>query len=74
MGKKVICKYENIEIGMPVCMEDLGPIVDAGRVRKGIRNCRKMEKQRKKKQYKLKQRKCMTIITGREKQKQIKKR
>ena len=43
IGEKVICKYCNIEIGMPVFMDDIAAIRDAHTLRKGIRNCRKME-------------------------------
>ena len=43
IGEKVICKYGNIEIGMPVFMDDIAAIGDADTIRKGIRNCRKME-------------------------------
>ena len=70
IGEKVICKYGNIEIGMPIFMDGIASIKDAGTIRKGIRNCRKMEKG-KKIQYGLKNTKYMTIIAGREKQEQI---
>ena len=40
IGEKLICKYGNIELGMPVFMDD---IADADTIREGIRNCRKME-------------------------------
>ena len=43
IGEKVICKYDNIEIGMPVFMDDIAAIRDAHTIRKGIRNYRKME-------------------------------
>ena len=70
IGEKVICKYGNIEIGMPVFMDDTATIGDADTIRKGIRNCRKMETD-KKIIYGLKKTKYMTMITGREKQEQI---
>ena len=47
IGEKVICKYGNIEIGMSVFMDGIAAIGDAGRRRKGIRNCRKMETEKK---------------------------
>ena len=43
IDEKVICKYGNIEIGMPFFMDDIPAIGDADTKRKGIRNCRKME-------------------------------
>ena len=43
IGEKVICKYRNIEIGMPVFKDDIAATRDAHTIRKGIRNCRKME-------------------------------
>ena len=43
IGEKVICKYGNIEIGVPVFMDNIAAIRDAHTIRKGIRNCRKME-------------------------------
>ena len=72
IGEKVICKYGNIEIGMPVFMDDIAAIWDAGTIRKGIRNCRKMETEKKIK-YGLKKTKYLTIRTGREKQEQLEK-
>ena len=47
IGEKVIYECGNIEIGMPVFMDDIAAIGDAGTVRKGIRNCRKMETEKK---------------------------
>ena len=70
IGEKVICKYGNREIGVPIFMDDIAVIGDADTIRKGIRNCRKMETE-KKIQYRLKKTKYMTIITGRENQEQI---
>ena len=64
--EKVICKYGNIEIGMPVFMDDIAAIGDPDTIRKGIRNCRKMETE-KKIIYGMKETKYMTIITGKEK-------
>ena len=45
--EKVICKYGNIEIGMPVFMNDIAAIGGADTIRKRIRNCRKMETEKK---------------------------
>ena len=45
--EKVICKYGNIEIGMPVFMDDIAPIGDADAKGKAVRNCRKMEIEKK---------------------------
>ena len=70
IGEKVICKYGKIEIGMPVFMDDFAAINDAEAIKKGIRNCRKMETE-KKIQYGLQKTKYMTIIAEREKQEQI---
>ena len=47
IGEKVICKYGNIEIGMSVFMDDIAAMGDADGRRKGIRNCRKMETEKK---------------------------
>ena len=49
VGEKVICKYGDIEIGMPVFMDDIAAIGDPDTIRKGKRNCRKMETEKKKK-------------------------
>ena len=43
IGQKVICKYGNIEIDMPVFMDNITAIGYADTIRKEIRNCRKME-------------------------------
>ena len=69
IGEKVICKYGNTEIGMPVFMDGISAIGDADTIRQGIRNCRKMES-KKKIIYGLKKTNYMTMITGREKQEQ----
>ena len=70
IGEKVIFKYGTIEIGMPVFIDDIAAIGDADTIRKGIRNCRKLEAE-KKVQFGLKKTKYMTIIIGKEKQEQI---
>ena len=43
IGEKVCCKYGDTEIGMPVFMDDISAVGDVEEIRKGIRNCRKME-------------------------------
>ena len=70
--EKVICKYGNIKIGIPIFMDEITAIVDADTIRKRIRDCRKIETV-KKIQYGRKITKYTTIITGREKQEQIEK-
>ena len=62
IDEKVICKYGNTETGMPIFMDDIAAIGDADTIRKRIRNCRKMETE-KKIQHGLKKTKYMTIIT-----------
>ena len=47
IGKKVIFKYGRIEIGKPVFMDDIAAIGDVDTIRKGIRNCRKLETEKK---------------------------
>ena len=47
IGDKVICKYGNIEIGMPTFMDDIAAIGKADTITKGIRNCRKMKTEKK---------------------------
>ena len=47
IGEKVICEYGNIEIAMPVFMDDIAAIGDADTIKIGIRNCRKMETEKK---------------------------
>ena len=47
IGEKVICKYDNIKMGMLAFMGDIAATIDVGTVRKGIRNCRKMETEKK---------------------------
>ena len=47
IGEKVICKYGNIKIGIPVFMDDIAAIRDADTKGKALRNCRKMETEKK---------------------------
>ena len=39
-GEKVCCKYGDIDIGMPVFIDDIVAVGYAEKIRKGIRNCR----------------------------------
>ena len=71
--EKVYCKYGDTEIGMPVFMDDIAAIGEAEQIRKGIRNCRKMETL-KKFEYGLKKTKIMIVRTGQGKKEQIQKR
>ena len=43
ISEKVEVKYGEILIGMPIFMDDIAAIGGAEDIRKGIRNCRKME-------------------------------
>ena len=73
IGKKVCCKYRDTEIGMPVFMDVISAVGDAEEIRKGIRNCRKMETL-KKFEYDLKKTKIMIVRTGKEEIAQIQER
>ena len=73
IGKKVCCKYGDTEIGIPVFMDDISAVGDAEEIRKGIRNCRKMETL-KKFEYDLKKTKIMIVRTGKEEIAQIQER
>ena len=70
IGKKVCCKYRDTEIGIPVFMDDISAVGDAEEIRKGIRNCRKVEIL-KKFEFGLKKTKNMIVITGKEEVEQI---
>ena len=71
--EKVYCKYGDTEIGMPVFMDDIAAVGEAEQIRKGIRNCRKMETL-KKFEYGLKKTKIMIVRTGQGKKEQIQER
>ena len=58
-------QYGNVEIGMPVIIDDIAAVGKAYDIRKGIQNCRRM-KIEKKMIYKLKKTKYMVINTGKE--------
>ena len=68
--EKVCCKYGDTEIGMSVFMNDISAVGDAEEIRKGIRNCRKVEIL-KKFEFGLKKTKSMIVITGKEEVEQI---
>ena len=73
IGEKVRCKYGDIEIGMPVFMDDILAVGDEEEIRKAIRNCRKMETL-KKFEYGLKKTKIMIVRTGKGDVEQIQER
>ena len=73
IGEKVRCKYGDIEIGMPVFMDDILVVGDEEEIRKAIRNCRKMETL-KKFEYGLKKTKIMIVRTGKGEVEQIQER
>ena len=62
IGQKVCCKYGDIGIRMPVYIDDISAAGGAEEIRKGIRNCRKMETL-KKFDYGLKKTKIMIVRT-----------
>ena len=53
-------QYGNVEIGMPVIIDDIAAVGKADDIRKGIQNCRRMEIE-KKMIYGLKKTKYMVI-------------
>ena len=71
--EKVCRKYGDTEIRMPVFIDDISAVGDAEEIRKGIRNCRKMETL-KKFEYDLKKTKIMIVRTGKEEIAQIQER
>ena len=73
IGEKVCCKYGDKEIGMPVFMDDISAVGDTEEIRKGIRNCRKIETL-KKFEYGLKKTKIMIVRTGKGEVEQIQER
>ena len=58
-------RYGKINIGMPVFMDDIATAGKAEHIRKGIKNCARMEKE-KKISFGLKKTKYMIVKTGRE--------
>ena len=52
ISEKVEVKYGEILIGMPIFMDDIAEIGGAEDIRKNIRNCRKMEIEKKNRDYK----------------------
>ena len=73
IGEKVCCKYGDTGIGMQVFLDDISAVGDAEEVRKGRRNCKKMETL-KKFEYGLKKTKIMIVRTGKGEVEQIQER
>ena len=63
ISEKVQVKYGEILIEMPIFMDDIAAIGGAEDIRKGIRNCRKMEIE-KKMEYELTKTNIVVIKTG----------
>ena len=63
IGEKICCKYGDTEIKIPVFINHIPAVGDAEEIRKGIRNCRKMETL-KKFEYGLKKTRIMIVGTG----------
>ena len=70
VGEKVDCKYGEIEIGMPIHMDDISVAEGSEEVKKGIRKCAKMEVEKKMK-YSSSKTKYMEVRTGKEKEEDI---
>ena len=70
IGEEVKYSYGKINIGMPVYMDDIATAGKAEHIRKGIKNCARMEKE-KKKSFGLKKTKYMIVKTGREEEEEI---
>ena len=62
--------YGKINVGMPVFMDDIATAGKAEHIRKGIKNCAKMDKE-KKISFGSKKTKYMIVKTGREKEEEI---
>ena len=70
IGEEVKYSYGKINIGMPVFMDDIATAGKAEHIRKGIKNCARMEKE-KKISFGLKKTKYMIVKTGREEEEEI---
>ena len=46
-GEEVKYSYDEINIGMPIFMDDIATAGEAEHIRKGINNCARMEKEKK---------------------------
>ena len=68
--EEVKYSYGKINIGMPVFMDDIATAGKAEHIRKGIRNCVRMEGE-KKISFDLKKTKYMIVKTGREEEEEI---
>ena len=67
IGKTVQYSYRKVDIGMSVYMDDTAAAGGIAEIRKGIRNCAKMEKE-KKMRYGPKKTKYMMVKTGKERE------
>ena len=65
IGETVQYSYEKVDIGMSVYMDDIATAGGTAEIRKGKRNCAKMEKE-KKMRYGVKNTKYMMVKTGKE--------
>ena len=65
IGEEVKYRYGKINIGMPVFIDDIGTAGKAEHIKKGINNCKRMEK-KKKISFGLKKTNYMIVKTGRE--------
>ena len=68
IGEEVKYSYGKINIGIPVFMDDIATAGKAEHIRKGIKNCARMERE-KKISFGLKKTKYMIVKTGREEKK-----
>ena len=67
IGETVQYSYGKVDIGMSVYMDDIAAAGGIAEIRKGIRNCAKMEKE-KKMRYGPKKTKYMMVKTGKERE------
>ena len=67
IGETVQYSYGKVDIGMSIYMDDIAAAGGIAEIRKGIRNCAKMEKE-KKMRYGLKKTKYMMVKTGKERE------
>ena len=67
VGEEVKYQYGSIQIGMSIYMDDISAAGGAEQIRKGIRNCARMEVEKKMK-YGLKKTRYMIMKTGNEKE------
>ena len=67
IGEIVQYSYGKVDVGMSVYIDDIAGAGGIGEIRKGIRNCCKMEKE-KKIRYRLKKKNYMMVKTGKERE------